>query len=151
MKRLLKVAITFGLASSFALCARSVESVTAAYAIQGKVMSEFKGVRLGLKREAVKTLMGNPESSNDTSDDFKLTGEDTMTVHYDNGEVKAIQLAFLDPKNAPAWKDVVGDAEMTELASGAKNARKTVDAEKFWVSFYQTKDGMITRITISKQ
>jgi hypothetical protein len=151
MKRLLKVAIALGLVGSFALCARSVESVTAAYAIQGKVMNEFKGVRLGLKRDAVKAAMGNPENSTDTSDDFKLTGDDTMTVHYDNGEVKAIQLAFLDPKNAPAWKDVVGDAELNELANGAKNARKTVDAEKFWVSFYQTKDGMITRITISRQ
>jgi hypothetical protein len=151
MKRLLKVAITFGLVSGFALCARSVESAAAAYAVQGKVMNEFKGVRLGLKRDAVKAAMGNPESSTDTSDDFKLTGDDTMTVHYDNGEVKAIQLAFLDPKNAPAWKDVVGDAELNELANGAKNARKTMEAERFWVSFYQTKDGMITRITISKQ
>lgn len=151
MKRLLKVVITFGLVGSFALCARSVESAAAAYVTQGKVMSEFKGVRLGLKRDAVKAAMGNPESSTDTSDDFKLTGDDTMTVHYDNGEVKAIQLAFLDPKNAPAWKDVVGDAEMNELANGAKTARKTVEAERFWVSIYQSKDGTTTRITISRQ
>jgi hypothetical protein len=151
MKRLLKVAITFGLVSGFALCARSVESVTAAYAAQGKVLREFKGVKLGLNRDAVKAAMGNPTNSTDTSDDFSLTGDDTMTVHYDNGEVKAIQLAFLDPKNAPAWKDVVGDAEVSELPSGAKNARKVMEAEKFWVSIYQTKDGTTTRITISRQ
>jgi hypothetical protein len=73
-----------------------------------------------------------------------------MTVHYDNGEVKAIQLAFLDPKNAPPWKDVVGDAQVNELPSGAKSARKVMDDQKFWVSMYQSKDGMTTRITISK-
>jgi len=151
MKRLLKVAITFGLVSGFALCARSVESAAAAYAAQGKVMREFKGVKLGLNRDAVKAAMGNPTNSSETSDDFSLTGDDTMTVHYDNGEVKAIQLAFLDPKNAPAWKDVVGDAEVSELPSGAKNARKVVEAEKFWVSIYQSKDGTTTRITISRQ
>ena len=151
MKRLLKVAIALGLVSGFALCARSVESAAAAYAIQGKVLREFKGVKLGLNRDAVKAAMGNPTNSSETSDDFSLTGDDTMTVHYDNGEVKAIQLAFLDPKNAPAWKDVVGDAEVSEIPSGAKNARKVVEAEKFWVSIYQSKDGTTTRITISRQ
>jgi hypothetical protein len=149
MYRLLKVAIALGVVISFALCARSVKSAGADLP-QGKVLREFKGVRLGLKREEVRAAMGNPESSTDTSDDFKLTGEDTMTVHYDNGEVKAIQLAFLDPKNAPAWKDVVGDAEVNELPTGAKNARKVMEAEKFWVSIYQNKDGTIVRITISR-
>jgi hypothetical protein len=150
MNRLLKVAIALGVVISFALCARSVESARTGYIAQGKVLREFKGVKLGLNREAVRAAMGNPANSTDTSDDFSLTGDDTMTVHYDNGEVKAIQLAFLDPKNAPAWKDVVGDAEVNELANGAKTARKTVEAEKFWVSIYQNKDGTITRITISK-
>jgi hypothetical protein len=71
-------------------------------------------------------------------------------VHYDNEEVKAIQLAFLDSKHAPPWNDVVGDAEVIETTNGAKSARKIMEAEKFWVSIYQTKDGAITRITISR-
>lgn len=150
MNQMLKVAIALGVAGSFALCARSVQSAGASYATQDKAMNEFRGVKLGMKRDAVKAAMGNPENSTDTTDDFKLTGDDTMTVHYDNGEVKAIQLAFLDPKNAPAWKDVVGDAPVNELASGAKTARKTMEAEKFWVTIYQSKDGMTTRITISR-
>jgi hypothetical protein len=150
MNRCLKVVLTLGVVISFALCARSVESSGASNLTQEKVLREFKGIKLGLKREAVRAAMGNPENSNETSDDFRLTGEDMMTVHYDNGEVKAIQLAFFDPKNAPPWKDVVGDADVNELASGAKTARRTMDAEKFWVSIYQSKDGTITRITISK-
>ncbi|MGH9768899.1 MAG: hypothetical protein ACREAB_15815, partial [Blastocatellia bacterium] len=145
MIRLLKVAIGLGMVGSFALCAQSVYSAGACYTTQTKVMSEFKGVKLGMKRDAVKAAMGNPAGSTDTSDDFSLTGDDTMTVHYDNGEVKAIQLAFLDPKNAPAWKTVVGDAEVSELANGGKTARKTLEAEKFWVSIYQSKDGTTTR------
>jgi hypothetical protein len=150
MNRLLKIAIAFGVVSGFALCAQSVNSAGAGYTIQAKVMSEYKGVKLGMNRDAVKAALGNPASSTDTSDDFKLTGEDTMTVHYDNGGVKAIQLAFLDPKNAPPWNDVVGDAEVIETTNGAKSARKIMEAEKFWVSIYQTKDGAITRITISR-
>jgi len=116
----------------------------------GKAMHEFKGVKLGMKRDDARAAAGKPETTSDDMDEFKLTGEDTMTVRYDNGEVKAIQLAFLDPKNAPAWKDVVGDAEINELANGAKTARKVMAEEKYWVSIYQSKDGTTTRITISK-
>jgi len=150
MNRLLKVAIALGVVGGFALYARSVHSAGSGLSTQTKVMNEYKGVKLGMKRDAVKTSVGNPANSTDTSDEFTLTGNDTMTVHYDNGEVKAIQLAFLDPKNAPAWKDVIGDAQVNELESGAKTARKTIEAEKFWVSIYQSKDGTTTRITISR-
>ena len=149
MNRMLKVSLALGLAGGFALCAQGVESATHATS-QTKVMNEYRGVKLGMKTDAVRAAMGAPENSSDASDDFKLTGEDTMTVHYDNGEVKAIQLMFLDPKNAPAWKDVVGDAETTELATGAKTARKVLAQEKFWVSIYQNKDGTTIRITISR-
>ena len=150
MKRLLKVAISLGVVGGFALCAQNVNSADAGYPAQSKVMSEFKGVKLGMKRDAVKAAAGNPANSTETSDDFTLTGDDTMTVHYENGEVRAIQIAFLDPKNAPAWKDVVGDAEVNELGNGGKTARKTMEAEKFWVSIYQNKDKTTTRITISR-
>jgi hypothetical protein len=150
MTRLMKISTVLGVVGGIALCAQSVISAGAGYTTQAKVMSEYKGVKLGMKRDAVKAAMGNPAESSDTSDDFKLTGDDTMTVHYENGEVKAIQLAFLNHEHAPAWKDVVGDAEVSELANGAKTARKTMEAEHFWVSIYQTKDGSSTRITISR-
>src|SRR5262245_25573169 len=150
MNRLLKNAIALGVVSGFALCAQGVNSAGVGYMAQAKVMSEYKGVKLGMKRDAVKAAMGNPASSSDTSDEFNLTGDDKMMVHYDNEEVKAIQLAFSDPKNAPHWKEVVGDAEVSETPNGAKTARKIMEAEKFWVSIYQTKDGATTRITISR-
>ena len=147
MNRLLKVALTLVMVSGLALCAQSQKATGPT---QNKVLKEYRGVKLSMTTEAVRAAMGAPESSTSTSDDFKLTGEDTMTVHYDNGQVKAIQLAFLDPKNAPAWKDVIGDAEINEMESGAKSARKVMEAEKFWVTMYQNKDATVTRVTISK-
>jgi hypothetical protein len=150
MKRLLKVAISLGVVGGLALCAQGVNSADAARSAQSKEMSEYKGVNLGMKRDAVKAAAGNPENSTETSDEFKLTGDDTMTVHYESGEVRAIQIAFLDAKNAPAWNDVVGDAEVSETGNGGKAARKTMEAEKFWVSIYQNKDKTTTRITISR-
>jgi hypothetical protein len=150
MNQMLKVSATLGLAGGIALSAHTLISAGARCTTQAKVMSEYKSVKLGMKRDAVKTALGNPEASTDASDDFKLNGDDTMTVHYENGEVKAIQLSFFNPERAPAWNDVVGDAEVKELPNGAKTARKTLETEKFWVSIYQTKDRSNTRITISR-
>ena len=150
MNRLLKIAIALGVVSGFALCLQSEVSAGVDYIAQAKVMSGYKDVKLGMKRADVKAALGNPASASDTSDDFNLTGDDKMTVRYNNEEVMAIQLVFSDPKNAPPWKEVVGDAEVSETSTGAKTARKIMEAEKFWVSIYQTKDGATTRITISR-
>ena len=151
MNRLLKVSLALGVIGCFVFSVQSVEATRPSQAKPDKVLREFHGVKLGMKREAAKAAMAAPaETSTDDSEDYKLTGEDTMTIRYENGEVKAIQLAFRDPKNAPAWHDVVGDAEVNELANGAKTARKTVEQEKFWVSIYQSQDGTTIRITISR-
>jgi hypothetical protein len=159
MKHRMIVTIAFVVFSSFALLDQSLQSAEASViqdqkdqaATDGKVLREYRGIKLGLKREAVRSTMGKqPKNQSDNSEDYELTGEDLMTVHYDNNEVKAIQLIFLDPKNAPAWDTVVGDAEVTQLEHG-KTARKVVASENFWVSIYQNKDATTTRVTISKQ
>jgi hypothetical protein len=160
MNRLVKVVLTLALASGFALCTESVRSEWTLYrsATQDpppapiKVMREYKSVKLGLTREQVHTALGKPATTSESMEDYNLNGDDTMTVHYDKGEVKAIQISFLDPKHAPAWKDVVGEtAEVIQLDNGGKHARTMISEEKFWVSIYQSKDGSTTQITISRQ
>lgn len=146
MNRFWKLAFVLGIGGSLAFCAQEVQAATQS----GKVLREYKGVKLGLKREQVRAALGQPVSSGEANDDFNLTGEDTMTVRYENGEVKAIQIAFMDAKNAPAWQDVVGDAEVQVLANGAKTARKVLNEEKCWVAIYQNKEGTVIRITISR-
>ena len=161
MNRLLKLVLAFISVGILACClvgsvafhwqgAASAGPLLQPTQAAGKAMHEFKGVKLGMKRDEARAVAGKAESTSDEMDEFKLTGDDTMTIRYENGEVKAIQLAFLDPKNAPAWKDVVGDAEVNEMANGAKTARKVMADEKYWVPIYQSKDGSTTRITISR-
>lgn len=115
-----------------------------------KVMMEFRGVRLGAKKDAVQAALGKPANSDDSRAEFNLEGGNQVTVHYENGEVKAIQISFESADKAPTWHEVVGDAEVSQMESGAKMARKVVAAEHFWVSMYQSKDGTTTRITISR-
>lgn len=119
-------------------------------AANANVMREYKGVKLGMKRDEVRAAMGKIELQGKDKDRFIIKGDDRLTVYYDNDAVKAIQLYIVDAKNAPAWADVVGDAEIVQMESGAKHARREVREEQFWVSMYQSKDGALTTITISR-
>ncbi|MBI1761118.1 MAG: hypothetical protein HYR56_06740 [Acidobacteria bacterium] len=145
MNRIWKLASVAGLIAGLTLCAPDV--VTAA---QGKVMTEYRGVQLGMKQADVRAKLGAPASSGEAADEFKLTGDDLMTVRYEDGSVTAIQVMILDVKNAPPFNEVVGDAAVEQLENGRRIARKVLDAQKFWVSMSQSKDASMTNITIKK-
>ncbi len=145
MNRLWKLASTAGLITGLALCAAGPGA-----GAQGKVLTEYRGVQLGMKQADVRAKLGAPASSGEAADEFKLTGEDLMTVRYEDGSVTAIQVMILDVKNAPPFNEVVGDAPVEQLESGRKIARKVLEAQKFWVSMSQSKDASMTNITIKK-
>jgi len=115
-----------------------------------KVLSEFHGVKLGMKPADVKTALGKPESASESREEYNFDGENSITIHYEGGVVKAIQIYFTNGAKAPGWTEVVGDAPVEEMANGAKAARKVVDSDKYWVSMYRSKDGTTVRITISR-
>lgn len=136
-----------------ALCTAAVSAQEPASSVSApptKVMNQYRGIKLGLKPEEVRAALGKPESSSPERDEFKLSDDDLLTVHYENGTVKAIQLYFSNPKNAPAFAEVVGNAEVTQNESGGRFARVVVQSEKFWVSMFQNKDKTVTTITISR-
>jgi hypothetical protein len=115
-----------------------------------KVLKEFRGVKLGMKADAVKAALGKVEEGSSESREEYVSNDAAITIHYDAGAVRAIQVQYLDTAKAPNWADVVGDAPIEEMANGAKTARKVVNAENYWVSMYRSKDGTVVRITISK-
>jgi hypothetical protein len=146
--RLLIVVSVFGCLS---LRGSATECLVASFVPQEKkILSEFRGVRLGFKADEVHAKLGKPASVVESREEFTFDGDNQITIHLENGEVRAIQIVFMEATKAPTWTDVVGDAEVNQMESGAKFARKVVNAEHFWVSMYKSKDGTMTRITISR-
>jgi hypothetical protein len=115
-----------------------------------KVMREYRGIKLGMKRDEVRDALGKPELSDKSQDSFKIGDGDSLTTHYDNESVKAIQLYFFESKKVPNWADVVGDTGIEERPDGSKVTRVEIPEENFWVSMYQSKSGDVTTITISR-
>jgi len=115
-----------------------------------KVMREFRGIRLGMKRDDVRDALGKPEISESGKDRFKLGGDDRLTAHYENDSVKVIQLYFFKSNKSPKWVDVVGDTEIEQRTDGSKLARVDLPEEKFWVSMYESKSGDVITVNISR-
>jgi hypothetical protein len=115
------------------------------------VLREYRGVNLKMEREQVKAVMGKPSQIGKDWDEFKLGDSDLMTIRYDDKDaVKTVQLYFTDPAHAPKWADVVGDAEIQEKSTGSKFARAVNNEEDFWVTMFQSKNGSVTTITLSR-
>jgi len=142
--------LAFHTPSAAPISLQPLSSDTATWPQEIKVMREFRGVKLGLKADAVRTALGKPENTSENREEYKLSDDDILTVHYDNGAVRAIQLRFTSGKNVPSWKDVVGETAIQQNENGSKVARVVVTAENFWVSMYQNKEGTVTSITISR-
>ncbi|HEX9000753.1 MAG TPA: hypothetical protein VGB07_12685 [Blastocatellia bacterium] len=115
-----------------------------------KVMREYQGVRLGMTDAEVRAAVGKPKSDGKDRDEYDLKDDGSLTIHYDNGKVKAIQLYFANAKNAPPWPEVIGDAEIVQNENGSKHARVVIPEERFWVAMFQNKDQSMTTITISQ-
>ena len=115
-----------------------------------KVMREFRGIKLGMKRDDVRDALGKPEISDSGKDRFKLGGDDRLTAHYENDTVKVIQLYFFKSNKSPKWVDVVGDTEIEQRTDGSKLARVDLTEEKFWVSMYESKSGDVITVNISR-
>jgi hypothetical protein len=115
-----------------------------------KVMREYRGIKLGMKRDEVRDALGKPELSDKGQDSFKIGGDDRLTAHYDDDSVNVIQLYFFESKRVPNWADVVGDAEIEQRPDGSKIARVEMPEENFWISMFQNKNGDVTTITISR-
>jgi len=126
------------------------ETIAAASPKDLKVMREFRGISLGMKRNAVRDALGKPEISELGKDRFKLGGDDRITIHYDNDDVKVIQLYFFKSNKSPKWADVVGNTEVEQRTDGSKLARVDIPEEKFWVSMYESKSGDVITVNISR-
>ncbi len=137
-----------------ALAQAPTQATTAQEAPKAEVVTlrELHGVKLNMPRDEVKILFHKAKHSTKQMDEFKLEGGDILTIHYGaKGLVRAIQLYSTDANRAPAWTNVIGDAQVQARANGSRFARKIVKAEKFWVTMYQSKSGAVTTITISRQ
>ena len=131
---------------------KSRAAVNAASAVnQQPLYTEYKGVRLGMTAEEVRTKLGNPAFMDKELGYFVVSETETAQIAYDaTGKVKIISVDYQNGTGAPEPRAVVG-AELETRENGSLYKVVYYENQGFSVSYGRTAGPVIiVSITIQK-
>lgn len=122
-----------------------------AVVIQQPLYTEYKGVRLGMTAQEVRTKLGNPAFMDKELGYFVFSETETVQIGYDAaGKVKTISVDYLNGTGAPEPRAIVG-AEPETRENGSLYKVVYYDKQGFSVSYSRTAGPVIiVTITITK-
>ena len=119
-------------------------------AAQQPLYSEFRGVRLGMTAEEVRTKLGTPVLKDDELDYFVFSESMTAQIAYDKShKAKAISVDYAGGAGAPEPAAVVG-GQLETRPDGSMYKVVRYEAQGFWVSYNRTA-GPVVIVTITIQ
>lgn len=122
-----------------------------AAAIQQPLYTEYKGVRLGMTAQEVRTKLGEPTLKDTAVDYFIFSEMEAAQIAYDaESKVRVISADYQNGTGAPPPAAVVG-TELETKANGSLYKIVYYDSLRFWVSYSRTTGAaVIVTITIQK-
>ena len=124
---------------------------TASPVTQQPLYSEYKGVRLGMTAQEVRTKLGTPTFMDKELGYFVLSATETVQIGFDAaGKVKVISVDYLNGTGAPEPRAIVG-AELETRENGSLYKVVYYERLGFSVSYGRTAGPvLIVSITIQK-
>lgn len=137
----------------FTLCfAIGLTSAFGQASTQGASFTEYKGMKIGVATDAVRSKLGSPKEKSDTQDLYVFSDNESAQFYYDASHVvNAIMITFTnDLKGAPAAKDVFG-VDVPPNADGMVFKMERYPKAGYWISYTRTSgsDAMVN-IAIQK-
>lgn len=120
-------------------------------ATQQPLYSEYRGVRIGMNAQEVRTKLGEPLQKADDMDFYVFSEKETAQIAYDASHtVNVVSVDYLGGVGAPDYKFVVGsDVEVN--ANGAIYKLVRYERLGFWVSYNRSANEVpVVTITIQK-
>jgi len=130
----------------------SLAAIHAVPPIQQPLFTEYKGVRLGMTAQEVRTKLGKPALMDNEQDFFVFSDAETVQIGYDAaGKVIIISVDYQNGVGAPGPEAVVG-AQLETREDGSLYKVVYYEKQGFWVSYSRTTAGpvFIATITIKK-
>ena len=117
-------------------------------ATQQPLYSDYKGVRIGMIADEVRTKLGKPTMAADDQDYYIISQTETVQIAYDDAHrAKAISVDFIDGIGAPDYRTVVGQNIETN-PDGSMHKLVNYDSLGFWVSYHRTA-GTVPTVSIT--
>jgi acetyl-CoA acetyltransferase len=117
---------------------------------QQPLYAEYKGVRIGMTADEVRSKLGQPSLKGDDQDYFAFSEQETAQVAYDSAhKVTTVSVDYMGGVGAPDPRTVVGGD--LEVKNGAQYKLVRYPNLGFWVSYNRTAGPtIIVTITIQK-
>jgi hypothetical protein len=121
-----------------------------ARAAEQPLYSDYKGVRIGMAADEVRSKLGQPSLKGEDQDYFAFSDRETAQIAYDAAhKATTISVDFLGGVGAPDPKSVVGGN--LETKNGAEYKLVRYESLGFWVSYNRSAGPMVVvTITIQK-
>ena len=142
--------VLLGTGSAVTTWAQTARANAHGSATQQPLYSEYRGVRIGMNAQEVRTKLGEPLQKADDMDFYVFSETETAQIAYDaSHRVKVVSVDYLGGAGAPDYKLVVGpDVEVK--ANGAIYKLVRYESLGFWVS-YNRSAGPVPIVTITIQ
>jgi hypothetical protein len=115
------------------------------------VFTDYRGVRIGMSADEVKTTLKNLKDGGNGQDFFVFSEGETAQIYYDeNKKVMAISIDYIGDSKAPAPNSVLG-IELEAKPDGSMYQLNRYPEAGYWVSYNRTAgDKPIVTITMQK-
>lgn len=155
MRLINRVVLTIFVASTLAIISvvtanaqKTRANATTAVVAQQPLISEYKGIHLGMTADQVRTKLGSPALKADDQDYFVFSETESAQFAYDAAhKVVTISVDYTGT-GAPDFRTVVGPT-VEERPDGSQYKIVRYEAQGFWVSYHRTVAGVVT-VTIQK-
>jgi hypothetical protein len=103
------------------------------------LFNEYRGVKIGVKADDVRTRLGAPKDKSDTMDMFAFSDSETAQFYYDESTVvKAIMITFQgDVSKAPTAREIFGE-DVAPNADGMIFRMERYPKAGYWISYTRT-------------
>ena len=129
---------------------RAVNKSAHISAPQQPLYSEYRGVRIGMTANEVRTKLGAPMQPGDDMDVYVFSDKEAAQIVYDTAHVvKTISVDYVGGVGAPDFKSVVGP-DIEVRADGSLYKQMHYDSFGIWV-FYNRGAGDAATVTITIQ
>ncbi len=116
------------------------------------VFTDYRGIRIGMSADEVKTTLKNLKDGGNAQDFFVLSEQESAQIYYDeNKKVMAISIDYMgNNTDAPSASSVLG-IELEAKPDGSMYQLNRYPEAGYWVSYNRTAgDKPIVTITMQK-
>ncbi len=112
---------------------------------------EYRGVKLGMSADEVRSKLGKPEEKSDAMDFFVFSDKERARIYYQDGKASAVIATYMgEDAAAPAPSAVLG-ADIEAQPDGSLYRMTRYPQAGYWVAYSRTPgDSPLVMITMQK-